>query len=128
MLPFWQIYACLFLAAFYSQFWDEYCALFLLGFGNWMTHVTGYLNLMSSAKSQYNPIFVDPFVFGGLLYADSNRLLPRDVLAKAYLSMIAVRFLLYILFMRKMIVQICDYCDIPFLRVKQDYVKIKKSN
>lgn len=118
MLPFWQIYICLFLAGCYSQFWEEYCALFLLGFGNWLTNVTGYLNLMSSAKSTYNPIFVDPFVFGGLLYADCNRLLPRDVLAKAYLSMIAIRFLLYVLFMRKMIVQICDYCDIPFLRVK----------
>lgn len=117
-LPFFQLYVCVFLAAYFSQFWTDYCALFLFGLGNWLTHVTGYLNLMSSAKSDFNPMFADPFIFCGLVYADYYSLLPRDVLAKAYLSLIFVRLMLYVLFMRGMIVQICDYCNIPFLRVK----------
>lgn len=119
-LPFFQLYVCLFLASQYSQFWTEYCALFLFGFGNWLTHVTGYLNLMSSSKSKFNPLFADPFVFCVILYADHLRLVPAYQLAFAYIFMIILRMTLYILFMRSMIVQICDYCKIPFIRVKQD--------
>lgn len=71
-LPFFKLFTLMFLASAYSQFWNNYVALFLYGFGSWLTHVTGYLNLMSSAKSKYNPVFVDPFVFLALLYIDYN--------------------------------------------------------
>jgi len=74
MWPFFQFFVILFLASFFSTLWYEYCALFLIGFGISMTHVTGYFNLMSSANTKFNPVFVDPFVFVIILYADYNQL------------------------------------------------------
>lgn len=109
-LPFFQLYLCLVLASQFSQFWTEYCALFLFGFGNWLTNTTGYYNLMSSSKSKVKPIFVDPIVFCVILYADYTRMLPPQYVALAYVLMIVVRLSLYILFLRSMILQICDFC------------------
>jgi len=120
-LPFFQLYLCLYLAT-YSQFWSQYCALFLAGLGNWLTHATGHLNLMSSSKSKYHPTFADPFIFCAILYADNRRMLPPEQLVAAYLTLIATRTVLYVLFMRSMVIQICDYCQIPFIRVKQDFM------
>lgn len=124
-LPFFLLYVCLILAALYSQFWTEYCAIFLFGFGNWLTHATGYLNLMSSSQSRYSPAFVDPLIFCLILYADYNNLLPTAQLAMAYIILIVFRAICYLVFMRSMINQICDYCNIPFIRVKQDMVPMK---
>lgn len=124
-LPFFQLYLCLILASQFSQFWTEYCALFLFGFGNWLTHATGYLNLMSSSKSQYSPTFVDPFVFCLILYADHTRMAPPAQIAAAYITLIVFRAICYLLFMRSMVNQICEYCQIPFIRVKQDMVPMK---
>ena len=57
--------------------WADYVSLFLLGFGMFLTNVTGNLNLKSSAKMKFRPIYYDPFVFLMILYADHNNLLDR---------------------------------------------------
>lgn len=39
------------------------------------TNMTGNLNLKSSTKLKYNPIYLDPILFVILLYLDYKRLL-----------------------------------------------------
>lgn len=42
-----------------------------------------------------------------------------------YVTLIMIRSILYISFMRSIISQICDYCDLPFLMLKEDYFKLR---
>jgi len=86
----------------YSQFWASYNALFLFGFGNLMTHITGTMNLMSSAKARFNPIFIDPFIFVGILFLDHNRMLDSKFIAAAYILLVANRTCQYIAFLKSM--------------------------
>lgn len=74
MWPFFQFFVVLYLASQYSTLWKDYCALFMVAFGISMTHVTGNLNLMSSANSKFNPIYADSFIFMMILYADYNQM------------------------------------------------------
>ena len=99
----------------------------MFGFGNSLTHVTGYLNLMSSSKAKFNPIFVDSLIFVMILYVDAHSMAPRQQIAAAYFALIAFRSVQYFLFLRSMISQICDYLDIPFITVKQNYVSKKNT-
>lgn len=126
MIPVFQLLAVIYLTSQYSQLWKEYCTVFMYAFGNSLTHVTGYFNLMSSSKTKFNPIFMDFFIFLGLLYADHNRLIPREQLIMAYISMVVVRTILYLLFLKSMISQICEHLQIPFVHVKQGYDPKKK--
>jgi hypothetical protein len=103
MLPVFQLFAAIYLASAYSQFWKEYCTIFMYAFGNSLTHVTGYFNLMSSSKTKFNPVFADFWIFLAILYVDHNRLAPREQIVMAYIAMIIVRTILYILFLRSMI-------------------------
>jgi hypothetical protein len=99
----------------------------MLGVGMLITNITGNLNLKSSAKMRLNPYYLDPFVFIIILILDANRLVESDYLKLAYMSILTNRFYQYVFFIRGMIEQICDYMDIPFLRVKQDYKSKKHS-
>ena len=77
---------------------------FLLGVGLLITNVTGNMNLKSSAQMRLNPIYLDPFVFAGVLYCDYNRLLTLDQLKMAYICILVNRFFQYVLFLKGMIV------------------------
>ena len=87
-LPYFQIPSILYLASEYSQFWKEYVACFMFGVGMLITNMTGNLNLKSSAKVKYNPIYLDPFIFVAILYMDYNRLMEPKVLAVAYVLLV----------------------------------------
>lgn len=107
-----------YLASIHSQFWDEYPCMFLFLVGILITHVTGSFNLASSAKYKFNPFFMDVLVFLTILYADANKKISSNSLMMSYLAMIAVRAVLYLRFMANMVTQICEYMQIPFVRVK----------
>jgi hypothetical protein len=101
--------------------------MFLFGAGILITNVTGSFNLASSAKYKFNPFFVDVLVFLGLLYLDYSHQMTRFNLITAYMTLIAVRFILYLWFMACMISQICAYMNLPFVRVKQDFKKYEQT-
>jgi hypothetical protein len=92
--------------------------MFLFLVGILITHVTGSFNLASCAKYKFNPFFIDVLIFLTILYADYNKKVSQENLLMAYLAMIAVRGMLYICFMASMVKQICQYMQIPFIRVK----------
>mmetsp|Transcript_39312 Transcript_39312/g.60057 ORF Transcript_39312/g.60057 Transcript_39312/m.60057 type:complete len:94 (+) Transcript_39312:217-498(+) len=84
MLPYIYINVMLWLASKYSQFWEDYVLFFLVLIGILITNVTGNFNLKSSAKMRLNPVYLDPFVFGIVLYLDYNRILPPMVVLSLY--------------------------------------------
>lgn len=92
----------------------------MFGTGMLITNMTGNFNLRSSSGSKFNPLYSDPFVFAGILYCDYHRLFEPKMIAAAYGLLVLKRVILYFLFMRGMVIQICDYLCIPFLRVKQE--------
>ena len=77
--------------------------MFLLGVGILITNVTGSFNLASSAKYRFNPFFIDVLGFVIILHADYNRKASEEKLIRAYLSLIGIRLVLYIVFMANMI-------------------------
>ena len=111
----------LYLASVFSQFWEEYVILFLFGVGMLITSMTGSLNLASTAGFKYNPHYWDPYVFLVVLAIDYNQAVDKSIIAWMYISLVAIRIVLYLIFMRSMAYQICDHLDIPFLTVKQGY-------
>ena len=74
-LPFFTVLLILYMSSLYSQFWNDYVVCFIWGVGMLMTNMTGNLNLKSCVLVKYNPIYIDPFIFAGLLYLDANRLI-----------------------------------------------------
>lgn len=120
-LPFFQIPFILYLASVFSNFWKDYVVLFLFGVGMLITHMTGSLNLASTAGFKYYPHFWDPYVFLIVLAIDYGELLEKNMVALMYVSMVLIRIILYIVFMRSVAHQICDNLDIPFLTVKQGW-------
>lgn len=50
-----------------------------------MTNMTGNMNLKSSAKQKYNPIYMDGFVFAFILFLDANKLVKNEYIASAYM-------------------------------------------
>jgi len=65
-----------------------------------ITHMTGSLNLASTAGYKYNPHFWDPYVFLIVLAIDYYEMFENNVVAGLYISMIVIRIILYIAFMR----------------------------
>jgi len=126
MFPYICINVMLYLASKYSQLWDEYVVVFLLLIGLLITNITGNLNLKSSARMRLNPVYLDPFVFCLVLYFDYNRLLPLNLIKLMYVGIMVNRLVSYVLFVKGMVDQICEFLDIPFLIVKADYVSKKK--
>ena len=53
-----------------------------------MTNMTGNLNLKSCVLVKYNPIYIDPFIFAGILYLDANRLVDPKFLAASYVLLV----------------------------------------
>jgi hypothetical protein len=88
-----------------------------------ITSMTGNLNLKSCARVKYNPIYADPILFCIILYFDHTRYFPSEIIAWAYVVLVLERIVVYYLFMRNLIVQLCDYLEIPFIGVKQGYKK-----
>jgi hypothetical protein len=87
--------------------------------------MTGNFNLKACSGLRYNPIYLDPFLFVGILYLDYNRLLSSDKIAALYIYVVIQRMILYFSFMRSVITQLCDHLDIPFLKTKQAYLASK---
>lgn len=125
MIPFFTIPTILYLSSVYSQFWEEYVVFFVFGAGMLMTNMTGNLNLKSCVLKKFNPIYMDPFIFCGLLYLDANKLVEADYLKMSYAFLVFQRAITYALFMRATISQLCHYLDIPFLETKQVYLARK---
>ena len=92
--------------------------LFLFGVGMLITNMTGSLNLSSTAGFKFNPHYWDPYVFLVVLAIDYNQVFDEYIVAGMYISMVAVRIILYLTFMRSVAHQICEHLDIPFLTVK----------
>ena len=88
-----------------------------------ITNMTGNLNLKACAQQRYNPIYLDTFIFPAILYLDYNRVFDSHVIGGMYIYMVVQRITLYMLFLNSIITQLCDYLDIPFIQVKQNYVK-----
>lgn len=128
MLPFIYIQGMIYLASIYSQFWSEYPSMFLFGVGILITNVTGSFNLASSAKYKFNPFFVDVLIFFVILYLDYSKKVKQQQLIAAYFTLIIARFIMYIGFMANMIKQVCNYMNIPFIRVKQDFKKTETTD
>ena len=68
-----------------------------------ITHITGSFNLASSAGLKFDPFFMDPILFCGVLYCDYNQLASSQQLAMAYCSLIVMRAILYLVFMGNMV-------------------------
>lgn len=68
-----------------------------------ITHITGSFNLASSAGMRFDPFFVDPVLFLGVLYCDYNQILRRSQLQMLYCSIIVMRAVLYLIFMGNMV-------------------------
>ena len=118
ILPFIYCNAMIIGAWMFSQFWEQYAILFIMGVGMLITNVTGNFNLKSSAKMRLFPVYLDPLVFAGVLFCDYNRLIDKEYLMAAYVNLLINRTCQYMLFMKGMITQICEYMDLPFLTVK----------
>lgn len=121
MWPFFQFIILMFLASSFSQFWEKYNVLFMVGFGFIQTHMTTYLNLMSCAQSKMNSFIIDPVLFVIVLYFDYFRILEPKIVAVLYIILMIYRFVRYCLFFKSICDQICDYCQIPLLQVKQGW-------
>ena len=92
-IPFFTVIGILYFASVYSQFWHEYVVCFIWGAGMLMTNMTGNLNLKSCVLVKYNPIYIDPFIFAGLLYLDANRLVEPQFLAAGYVILVVQRII-----------------------------------
>ena len=75
---------------------------------------------------KYNPIYIDPFIFLVILYFDYNRLADTKYVALAYIALVVERCIMYVLFMKGTIDQLCEHLCIPFIRVKQKKVDSSK--
>ena len=102
---------------YYSSLYADYSALFLTYSGTLLSAMTAQLNLKSSARMKYNPLYGDPFAFAAILYVDANGLASPELLKAAYVTLLLVRVGMYIAFMRSVIVQVCDHLKIPFLTI-----------
>ena len=91
---------------------------FIFYIGVLITSMTGNMNVKGCASLKYNPIYIDPFLFVAILYVDYNQLLSAQVVAGLYVWLTLQRLVLYILFLRSVISQLCDYLDIPFIVTK----------
>lgn len=89
----------LYLASILSNFWQDYSIFFLFGVGMLITHMTGNFNLASTADFKYSPHFYDPYVFTVVLIIDHLELLPLNIVAMIYVSMVVMRIILYLVFM-----------------------------
>jgi len=70
---------------------------------------------------------MDPFVFVGILFVDHNRMIDPKFIAAAYILLVVNRTFQYVSFLKSMADQICDYCELPFLVVKQGWTPPKKA-
>jgi hypothetical protein len=115
MLPYFWLNSMFILSCWYSQFWKEYNLWFVFYIGILLANMTGNLNLKGCARMRYNPYYFDPPVFCLILYLDYNRVFESETIKYMYIALAVQRLVLYILFLKSLIVQICDYLDIPFI-------------
>ena len=100
-----------------SQFFEAYAAYFIILVGLYLTYVTAIFNLNSTADMKFNWRFYEPILYGAIIYADFNKLLPSDQLVYLYVFFFAQTLLKYILFMTSVITQLTDYLQINFITV-----------
>lgn len=119
MIPFFQCILSILAAQHLSQFWDEYRAFFVMYAGVVLTAQTANLNLMSMARVDFEPLYLDPLFYAAVMYADYTRAVEPKMLVAAYTTLLVVRTVCYLLFMRSVINQICAHLNIPFVTVIQ---------
>lgn len=118
MVPFFQLNLMFVLVAKYSRLWEDYTLWFLFYIGVLITSMTGNLNVKGCASMKYNPIYIDPILFVIILYIDYNQILDIEIVKYLYIWLCVQRLILYFLFLRSVIIQLCDYLDLPFLMTK----------
>ena len=86
-----------------SQFFNDYTAYFIIMCGFYLTYVTAIFNLNSTADMPFNWFFYEPFLYGGIIYADFFRMLPAHILVYLYAFFLAQTLFKYVLFMTSVI-------------------------
>lgn len=102
-LPYAQFFAMLFCSS-YSQLFKDYVFLFVCLNGLFLTYVTGNFNLNTTASMKFNYLYVDPWIFGSILYVDHNKLADLSVIKLLYVVFTAQLAIKYLAFMYSVIV------------------------
>jgi len=56
----------------YSQLFKNYPCLFVILNGLYLTYVTGNFNLNTTAGMPFNWMYLDPWIFFGIVYVDHS--------------------------------------------------------
>jgi hypothetical protein len=81
---------------------QRYPALFLIGIGFWMTYCCSYLNLSSTSKRRFDPVYYDPFMFFALVAMEVYGVVSPDVLLSLYLfqgMMVVAKYLRFMTYL-----------------------------
>ena len=103
LIPYFQLNLMAVCAFQFSHLWKDHAAWFLVYLGILITNITGNFNLKSCASKVYNPIYIDPFLFAGVLYLDANQILDLNIIKGMYVYLCVQRLALYLLFLRSVI-------------------------
>lgn len=117
VLPYAQFFA-MFYASSYSQLFPEYPVYFVILCGFCLTWVTAIFNLNSTAGAKFNWLFLEPFIYLGLIYCDYNKTFDKATCAHLYASFFAVILVRYLMLMRNIVKQITEHMGLSFLKVK----------
>ena len=61
-------------------------------------------NLNSTSNAKYNWLFLEPFVYLGIVYADSQGMIDSGMAKKLYLGYFAYIMVVYLMLMRNIVV------------------------
>ena len=113
-MPYFQMVAMLWTAYKYSQFWTPYNNIFILYIGILYASITSHLNIAACARTDFSPLYIDPFVFWAVLWCDSNQVLDSKIVGCAYIGLLVIRTFLHFWFMYSLINQLTHHLKIPF--------------
>jgi hypothetical protein len=123
MQHYFHLHFALVIAYKFSPLFLEAPALFLLGIGMWMTYCCSYLNISSTSKCRFDPVFYDPFIFFAFVALENQQVLPKEVMIGLYSVQAVLIVIKYMRFIAYIINQLTEYLDIKLLWVKP--VKIR---
>ena len=86
--------------------------------GLYLTYVTGYFNLASTASMKFDYLYFWPFFYMGALYLDSAELLDSEKCKIMYGLYTLWLIKSYLSFMWSVVKQLCAYQGLSFVRVK----------
>ena len=89
---------------------------------------TTTLNVVSMAKIKYQWLFAEPFLFGGIVYLDEQRLLAPELLGYAYVGFLALIVVRYLGLISSVVVQVTQFLGVGFFSVAPAVPAEKKTN